>query len=285
MTAAVPHNFAGLSPEYSNLENSQIVILPVAFDKTSSWMRGSRHGPRAIINASRFMELYDIETGSEVYKKGIHTAKSIRSMNSANLVKKVFRSVGRFLSEKKFVIVLGGEHSVSIGAIGAYRGYYPELSVLHLDAHADARDSYEDNRYNHACVIARVKEEIEEIVSVGIRSMDVSEIKNTRNILTVFADDIKPDGKWVDRVTSGLKKNVYVTIDLDVFDSAVMPSTGTPEPGGLDWNQVIDLLRRVSSGFQVVGFDVVELSPSGNKAPDFLAAKLIYKFLSFIFAR
>lgn len=283
MKPVIPFNFAGLIPVYSNPEHSQIVIIPVAFDKTSSWMRGARRGPRAIIEASRFMELYDIETGSEAYKRGIHTARTIRARNSEVLVKKVFHAVERFVSKKKFVVVLGGEHSVSIGAIDAHRVHYPELSVLHLDAHADSRDSYENNRYNHACVMARVKEKVDQIVSVGIRSMDVSEIDHTREVSAIFAGDIKPDGEWITRAVSGLGRNVYVTIDLDVFDSALMPSTGTPEPGGLQWNQVVDLLVQVSSACDVVGFDVVELSPSSNKAPDFLAAKLIYKFLSIIF--
>lgn len=284
MTASVPFNFAGLSSEYSNREDSKIVVLPVAFDKTTSWMAGSRRGPKAIINASRFMELYDIETGIEVYKNGIHTAKTIRARNSETMVKRVLRTVDQLITEKKFVVVLGGEHSVSIGAVTAHQRHFTDLSLLHLDAHADARDSYENNPYNHACVIARVKEKVRKVISVGIRSMDISEMDNTRDIQTFFAEKIDPEGEWINDVMTALGKDVYVTIDLDVFDSAVMPSTGTPEPGGLYWNQVINLLGRLSASHRVVGFDVVELLPSRNKAPDFLAAKLIYRFISMVFA-
>ena len=246
-------------------------------------MMGSRYGPRAIVDASRHMELYDIETGTEIYLKGIHTARTLRARNSEVLNRKVFDSVNHFLGDEKFVVVLGGEHSVSLGSIFSHLQVYPELCVLHLDAHADARDVYEGNRLNHACVIARLKEKIERIVSVGIRSMDESELRNTRDIMTVFAQETKSNEDWLNRVGAALSgQQVYVTIDLDVFDPGIMPSTGTPEPGGLNWYQVIGLLRQVSSRSQVVGFDVVELNPSKNRAPDFLAAKLVYKFLSFV---
>lgn len=282
--STIPFNFGGLPKQFSSYHESTITILPVAFDKTSSWMKGSRRGPRAIILASRFMELYDMDTQNEVYKKGIFTGKKIRARNSQNLIHKVFDRVTGLLKDNKFVVVLGGEHSVSLGAIRAHHAIFNNLSVLQLDAHLDVRESYEGNKYNHACVMARVGETIKKIVSVGIRSMDVSEVQKLEDMVVLPADQIDQGVQWIKKAVAGLTDDVYITIDLDVFDSGMMPSTGTPEPGGLQWNQVILLLKNVCSQKKVVGFDVVELCPSRNKAPDYLAAKLIYKLLSFIYA-
>jgi agmatinase len=283
VTNTLPFNFGGLPKEYSNYRESKIAILPVGFDRTSSWQKGSRKGPKAIINASRFMELYDMETKTEVFKRGIHTGKRIRARNSEILNQRVFDRVSEYLGDKKFVVVLGGEHSVSLGAIQAHHHLYKKLSVLHLDAHADARTSYEGNKYSHACVMARVRERIKNIVSVGIRSMDISETHIFKDTVVLNAEQIAQTEKWIDQAILGLTDWVYITIDVDVFDSGIMPSTGTPEPGGLQWYQVIQLLRRLTSKKRVVGFDVVELCPTKNKAPDYLAAKMIYKLLSFIF--
>lgn len=282
MHRPAPFNFGGLSPNFSGYAESKITILPVAFDKTSSWLRGSRRGPRAIVNASCFMELYDMETGGEVYKQGIHTLKPVRARNSIILNEKVSGRVTKLLGDDKFVVVLGGEHSVALGSIQAHQRYYPDLSVLHLDAHADLRETYEHNPFNHACVMARVKESVNSIVSVGIRSIDISELENLKQVTLIPAHEVDQEGKWMARVLSGLNQDVYVTIDLDVLDTGIMPSTGTPEPGGLGWDQVIALFGKVSSRKRIVGFDVVELCPSKNKAPDYLAAKLVYKLLSMI---
>jgi len=279
----VPDNFGGLPAGYTKYKTSNITILPVPFDKTSSWIQGSSKGPRAIINASKNMELYDIETGFEVYRAGIHTARSIAARTSRNMVDKVRGSVGKFLGDGKFVVVLGGEHTVSLGSVMAHHEVFEDLSILHLDAHSDMRDAYEGNRYSHACVMARIKEFNDRITSVGIRSMDSSELKNVNTRRTFYASEIQKSNDWIKKVCRTLSKAVYITIDLDVFDPSVMPSTGTPEPGGLGWYDVMDLLDQVSSTRTVVGFDVVELCPSGNPAPDFLAAKLIYKLLSFKF--
>jgi agmatinase len=280
-----PYNFYGLPAKYSNYQNSSIVILPVSFDKTSSWIKGSARGPRAIINASWNMELYDIETDLEIYKKGIHTAKEVVPDNSLDMINKVHKKTGKLLNDKKFVIVLGGEHSVSLGTIRAHAEYFNDISILHLDAHSDMRSSYEGDKYSHACVMARTKEITEKIISVGIRSMDSSELGNIDKNRIFYASDIRKSKDWIKKVVGKLSKNVYVTIDLDVFDPSIMPSTGTPEPGGLGWYDVIDLLETVSKKKNILGFDVVELCPSKNNvAPDFMAAKLIYKLLSFIFA-
>jgi agmatinase len=276
--------FCGLPGNDSDYARASIVILPVPFDKTSTWLKGADKGPQTIIEASQYLEFYDIETDSEVFKKGIFTAKAIRAATSAAMIKKTDSAVSGYLRDNKFVVVLGGEHSVSIGAIKSYAGHYENLSILHLDAHADSRDTYEGSRYNHACVIARAREYTKNIVSVGIRSMDASERPNVDSKRMFFARSIHDSEKWIDNAVSLLTDTVYITIDLDVFDPSIMPSTGTPEPGGLGWYQVLKLLRAVANSKRIVGFDVVELCPSDNKAPDFLAAKLIYTLLSYIYA-
>jgi agmatinase len=278
------NNFGGLSKDFADYKNSPIVILPVPFDKTTTWLKGTDKGPEAIIEASKNMELYDIETNSEVYKKGIFTEREIVAQNSEIMVNKVHQKVKSLLEDKKFVVTLGGEHSVSIGAIKAYSELFDDMSILHLDAHSDMRDEYEDNKYSHACVMARAKEITKEIISVGIRSMDSSELKNIDKNKMFYASEIFKSKGWISKAINKLSQNVYVTIDLDVFDPSIMPSTGTPEPGGLNWYQVIELLKTVSSNRNIVGADVVEFCPSENKAPDFLAAKLIYKLLSYKFS-
>jgi len=277
-----PFSFCGLPNNNTDYASASIVILPIPFDKTSTWIKGADKGPAAIIEASGYLELYDIETDSEVFKKGIFTAKPIHSASSSLLIEKTDSAVSKYLKDNKFVVTLGGEHSVSIGVIKSYVKHYKDLSILHLDAHTDSRDSYQGTRYNHACVITRVREFTKNIVSVGIRSMDVSECSNFDNKKIFFAHKIHDSDKWINNAVSLLTDSVYITIDLDVFDPGVMPSTGTPEPGGLGWYQVMKLLFAVSKSKRIVGFDVVELCPSNSKTPDFLAAKLIYTLLSYI---
>ncbi len=247
-------------------------------------MKGSDKGPDAIINASRNMELYDIETNAEVFRKGIHTAKAVTAGNARTMTVKVQKKVEALLKDDKFIIVLGGEHTVSLGTIRAHAEWFNNLSILHLDAHSDMRDSYEGDKYSHASIMARVKEITKNIVSVGIRSTDSSELKNINKQNTFYASTIHHSKDWIKKAERKLSENVYITIDLDVFDPSIMPSTGTPEPGGLGWYDVLDLIEFVSKNKNIVGFDVVELCPSKNKAPDFLAAKLMYKLLSFKFA-
>lgn len=280
----IPANFCGLSGELAAYAQARVIVLPVPFDKTSTWGKGSDKGPSAIIEASRYLELYDIETDSEVYKKGIFTAKPVLAASSSVLLRKTAAAVLRYLKDNKLVVTLGGEHSVSIGAIKAYAEHYRNLSILHLDAHADSRDSYEGSPYNHACVIARAREFTKNIVSVGIRSMDSSERPNVDKKKMFYARDIHDSDRWINNAVRRLTGSVYITIDLDVFDPGIMPSTGTPEPGGLGWYQVLKLLAAVSREKEIVGFDVVELCPGNYKAPDFLAAKLIYTLLSYIYS-
>jgi agmatinase len=284
MKNKAPFNFGGIAKQFSDYKRAKAVILPVPFDKTSTWLQGTNKGPRAIIDASRNMELYDVETGSEVYKQGIFTEKEIRAVNSAEMLDKVYKKAEKFLGDEKFVVSLGGEHSISLGVIKAYSEFFNNLSILHLDAHADSRDFYDGSKYNHSCVMARAKEFVRNVISVGVRSMDSSEIANVDKNKIFFAYQIYNSRNWFKKSISKLSKNVYITLDLDVFDTDIMPSVGTPEPGGLGWYQVLEFLKSVFKKRNVVGFDAVELCPSKNKAPDFLAAKLIYILLGYKFS-
>jgi len=276
--------FCGLPQQYRSLENSGIVILPVPYNETGTWLKGSDKGPAAIIEASANLEWYDIETDSEVYKEGIYTAEAVKEKSSPEgMVEAVRKAAAGFLEEGKFTVVIGGEHTVSIGPVGACVEHYGNISVLQLDAHSDLRDCYNGSRYNHACVTARIRE-LAPVVQAGIRSMDVCEKASLQAGRVFFAKDIYNSRDWIEKVVNKLTDRVYITIDLDVFDISVMASVGTPEPGGLFWYDVLALLRRVFEARNVVGFDVVELCPQArNKAPDFLAAKLIYKLLSYKF--
>lgn len=278
--------FAGLPTSFSQQSFSKIVLLPVPFDKTTTYRKGSDKGPDALIEASRNLELYDIETDSEIYLKGIYTAPPILAENSETMLDMTYQLTKDFITKDKFVVVIGGEHSISYAPIRACSERYKSLTVLQLDAHADLQNSYENNPWSHACVMARVKElpNVAKIVSVGIRSMSSEELPNLDRQNTFFAHDIHESAHWVDKVTEKFSEHVYITFDLDVFDSSLMSSTGTPEPGGLSWHQALKLLKRVAKERTIVGFDVVELCPCPyNPAPDYLAAKLVYKILSYKF--
>jgi agmatinase len=279
-------NFGGLPGKYSSLEESAIVILPVPYDETSTWIKGADKGPQAILEASANMEIYDIATDSCIYHCGIYTAPPVEVRETPEaMVQAVFNNASDFLQQNKFVVTLGGEHSISIGAIQAHFAHYPNLTVLQLDAHADMRDEYSGSKFNHACVMARVKE-MGPIVQVGIRSMSYEEKARIDARFIYYAAQIVDNSAWMDQLLGQLSDNVYITIDLDVFDPSIMPSTGTPEPGGLDWYSVLKVLEKVVLTKNLVGFDVVELCPNAaNKAPDFLAAKLIYQLLSFKFSK
>lgn len=278
--------FGGLTGDYCSYNLSKIVVLPVPFDLTSTWIKGADRGPEAIIEASANMELYDIETDSEVYLQGIHTADPVLEDSSKKMIEEVYSRVKSLLSDKKFVVSLGGEHSISIGAIKAHKEFFPNISVLHLDAHSDRRKTYLGDIFNHACVVSQIMESVDDVVSVGVRSMDSSEKEFIDESRVFLAHQIHESRGWVRDVVALLSDCVYVTIDLDVFDSGIMPSTGTPEPGGLSWHQVNTLLKETAKKKNIVGFDVVELAPNeNNKAPDFLAAKLVYRLLSERFSR
>lgn len=278
--------YAGLPDPYGSEDFAKIVLLPVPFDLTTTYQKGSDFGPEALIEASRNMELYDIETDSQVYLYGIYTAQSILAESSEEMVQRVYEEVKKLLEKDKYVVTLGGEHSISYAPIKAHAEKFGSLTVLQLDAHADLQPAYEENPWSHASVMARVKEipQVAKIISVGIRSMSHTELPFIERSHMFFAHEL--EGNWIDKVMKKLEGPIYVSCDLDVFDSSLMPSTGTPEPGGLFWNDAVKLLKRVIQEKQVVGFDVVELCPNPfDLAPDYLAAKLIYKLLSYQFKR
>lgn len=286
MTTAKYHNFLGIPPEFSARDKAKVAILPLPFDKTCSWLSGTSKGPEAIIDASMNMELYDIETRSEPYRNGIFTAQAIHAETCEGLNAKAYLETKRHLDDGRFVIALGGEHSVSYGPIMAHAEKFKEFSVLQIDAHTDMRESYEGNKFSHACIMARAKEFTKSIVQVGIRSLDKSELENLDESNVFYAEKIAGSDDWMSRVVEKLHEKVYITIDVDAFDISIMPSTGTPEPGGLGWYQVLKLLRSVFESRAVIGCDVVELAPSeANRAPDFLTAKLVYKLITYHFLK
>ena len=275
--------FGDFESKYTNPQTAKIAILPIPYDGTSTWVKGADKGPKAILDASYSLEFYDIETDSEVFRQGIFTEPPVEGFKQPEEMAQVVRQrIEMLLKEKKFPVLLGGEHSVSIGAIEAMADRYDNLTVLQLDAHSDLRDAYEGSGYNHACVMARAKERCQ-IVQVGIRSMDTGEKANIDTERVFFAHDIcdGQDRSWIERVISLLSDNIYLTIDLDAFDPSIMPATGTPEPGGMGWYDVVALIKAVCKHKNLVGFDIVELCPRENMwGSNFLAAKLLYKILT-----
>ncbi|EDP96202.1 agmatinase [Kordia algicida OT-1] len=276
--------YAGIPEAYANFETSKIMLIPVSYDGTSTWGKGADKGPEAFLHASENMELYDIETDSEVYKQGIYLADTITENESPEaMVATVHKVTKTNIKRNKFVTLFGGEHSISIGAMRAFNECFDNLSVLQLDAHADLRKEYEGSKYNHACALYEANQNTN-LVQVGIRSMDAIERTEMNEDNVFFAHDMVNDDYWMDNAIEALGETVYITFDLDTFDSSIMPSTGTPEPGGLFWYETLEFLRRVFEEKNVVGFDIVELCPNANdKSSDFLAAKLYYKMLSYKF--
>lgn len=278
-------NFGGIDDQHADFESSNIYLQSIPYDGTSTWGKGADKGFDAFIEASENMELYDIETRSEIYKKGIHTLPEISEKSSPEAVfEAVYTSTKKLLETNKFLTFFGGEHSVSIGIIKAFQEKYSDLSVLHLDAHTDLRPEYDGSKYNHACAVHQASK-ITNLIQVGIRSMDIVEKEFLNPEKCYFAEEMFGNDDWMDESIRQLKGPVYITLDLDVFDPSIMPATGTPEPGGLDWNIMISYLSKVFFRKEVVGFDIVELAPiEGFKSPNFLAAKLYYKMLSYKFS-
>jgi agmatinase len=279
--------FCDIENKYCSWEKSKIVILPVSYDLTTSYRSGASRGPKAIIDASKYMETYDDETGKEIYKLGIYTAGEIKPLNSKpeGIINKVEKAISSILKAGKFPVVLGGEHSITLGSVRAFKKSHKDFSVLQLDAHRDLRDTFQGLKYSHACIAKRIIE-LTNLSQVGIRSLSKEEAgKEYKNLKTFFMKDIIKNKCWIADVMDSLDNDkVYVTIDMDAFDPSIMPSVGTPEPGGMGWYEALALLKKLSQEKEIMGFDLVELSPiSGNVSPDFLAAKLVYKFLSYIF--
>ncbi|MEN3039145.1 MAG: agmatinase [Candidatus Kryptonium sp.] len=288
-------NFLSIPEEYSNFENSKIVILPAPYEHTTSYIKGTILGPEKLIEASHQVELYDEEFNLELFREaGIATLEPLdfTDLKDEKAIDLVYNTVLELLKKDKFVVTIGGEHTIAIGAMKAYSEFYPNLTILHFDAHSDLRDEYEGNKYSHACALARVYEFNKNLVQVGIRAQDVEEAKfiKENGIKTFYAWEIK-SGKynkngndWKNAVVSELGENVYITFDLDYFDPSVIPAVGTPVPNGLYWDETIELLKKVCSQKNVVGFDIVELCPlMGLEYPNFTAAFFTNKLLNIIF--
>lgn len=288
----LPHNFLGLDAETSDFEHARAVILPVPYEATTSYGAGTGGGPAAIIEASRYIELYDQELDQEPYEVGIATLPSLELTGAGPeaAIRELRQAYDAIVDagKDKFVVALGGEHSISSAPILSWvrRMKGKRLSVLQFDAHTDLRHEYEGSPYSHAAVMHRVHENVD-LVAVGIRALTREErelARKTNNIHLFLADDIHSGDAWMDDVMSKLGDDVYISFDVDAFDPALVPSTGTPEPGGLQWYPVMKLLRRVFHERNVVAADVVELAPiPGFAAPDFLVAKLVYKMIGYKF--
>ncbi|MGH9863452.1 MAG: agmatinase [Candidatus Acidiferrales bacterium] len=290
--AALPFRFGGLEDAQARYDTARVVVVPVPLERTTTYARGTRRGPAAIIEASRNMELYDEELQLETCQQvGIATLAEMDTDSDPleNVLAHIRTTVMGLLEEGKFPVLLGGEHSLTPPAVSAAARKFPDLSVLQIDAHADLRDTYQGNRNSHACALRRVVE-ICPIVQVGIRSLSVEESADIPRLKTeiFWAKDIasRPPGEWAAEIVAALSPRVYLTFDLDGLDPSIMPATGTPEPGGLSWEQVTALLRVVTRQRQLVGMDVVELLPTpGLHHADFLAAKLIYRILGYVFCQ
>ncbi len=286
-------NFGGLTGEETGRGSPAFTVLPVPYDLTATYGTGARRGPAAILEASANMEFYDEETETEPAAAGILTRPplEVTAEGPENMVKRVEAAVGEILEGGSMPVVLGGEHSITTGTVRALRGRWPGLSVLQLDAHADLRGEYQGTPFSHASVARRISE-LCPLVQAGIRSLSAEEAEFMKEggagITTIFADKMTgPAGleEAMARMTAALTDDVFITMDLDVFDPSVMPSTGTPEPGGLGWREVLEILREVTGKKRVRGFDVVELAPiPGLHAPDFLAARLVYKMMAYLTA-
>lgn len=274
-------NFGGMSLQ--DYQKAKVAILPVPYDSTTYYRSGTKYGPQAIIDASRHMESYDIELKKSISETDIFTLDELAP--SKNLPKetivRIRDVIDKILEDKKIPFILGGEHSITTGAILALKHKDFNFSVLQIDAHSDLRDEFQDTKYHHGCVMRRVRNLNSSVVQVGIRSISPEEVSyiEERKINNIFFYPDLP----IDKIVSALKENVYLTFDLDALDPAIMPAVGTPEPGGMGWQEALDLIEKVAKERKIIGADVVELSPiPGIIAPDFLAAKLVYKIINYI---
>ncbi len=286
--AGLPDNFGGLEERHAALERARAVVLPVPYDFTTSYQGGARLGPRAILAASRNMELWDEEVGP-TYRWGIHTLPELEptAEGPGPMVERVERAVAWILEQGKLPALLGGEHSLTAGAVRAAKRHFPRLSVLQIDAHGDMRDTYLESPHSHACVMRRVREMVP-AASVGTRSISEEEAEHLEahpQPIWSVRQFRALQGRWGE-ILAALTDDVFVTFDLDGLDPSILPATGTPEPGGLDWYEAVDLLKAVAEKKRIVGFDVVELAPlPGHVASDFLAARLVYRLIGLSLGR
>jgi len=289
-TLLTKSNYLEIEKKYSSYENSKIVIYSAPLENTVSYGSGTKNGPKEILKASHYVEFFDEEMNRELcFEKGIATLpiKSFDKLKSKSAIDKIEKDVMSLLEDHKFVVMLGGEHTVTLGAVKAFHNKFNDLSILQFDAHSDLRDSYEGNIYSHASVMRRVYEFNKNIVQVGIRAQckEEGELIKKDKIKTFYARDIRKaesQKKWQNDVVKSLSKNVYITFDIDGLDPSVVPATGTPEPGGLSWDETLDLIKLIGTEKNIVGFDLVELAPNKNHtASNFIAAKLVYKILNY----
>lgn len=285
-------NFLGLAEEHSSYSDSDIVILSAPLEKTVSYGEGTSRAPLEILKASHYVEFYDEEINSEIcFVKGISTLPplSFSDLTHEDSLKLIESRVSELLDDNKFVVTIGGEHSISSAVFSPYNHKYDNLSVLQIDAHSDLRDTYEGSKLSHASVMRRIHEMNQNIVQVGIRAQCIEEARiiEEYHINTFYMRDIRSGkyGKeWKNKILEALNENVFITFDVDGLDPSVISETGTPEPGGLLWDETMDLLKTVGASKNIVGFDVVELSPEeGSRLSSFIVAKLIYKLIGFSF--
>lgn len=288
----IKKNFLAIEKEYSTYKTSEIVILSAPFEKTVSYGKGTKNGPKEILEASHYVEFYDEELDRELcFEKGICTLEplALAKLSPKAALNKIYKETARLLKDDKFVVILGGEHSISSAPIKAYDEKFENLSILHFDAHSDLRESYEGSPYSHASVMARVAEFNTNLVQVGIRAQCIEESRfiKEHKINTFYARDIRRGAfskGWQKEVLGKLTKNVYISFDIDCFDPSIVSATGTPEPGGMFWDETMDLLRLVGANKNVVGADIVELAPEKSKPEsNYIAAKLVYKILNYAF--
>lgn len=277
-------HFCGIETDLGTEDRAKILLQSIPYDGTSTWGKGADKGFAAFMDALDNMEVYDLETESEVYRRGVHIMEELRGFEyPEDMVKAVYERCGAMLDMGRFPTFFGGEHSVSIGIIRAMRERYANLSVLQLDAHADLRPSYMGSAHNHACALHE-SSQMDNLVQVGIRSADKEEMDYVQEGNLFLAEDMQGHRNWMQESISRLGQQVYLTIDLDAFDPSVLPATGTPEPGGIGWYDMLSYLRLLFEQREVVGFDIVELAPiKGFPASEFLVAKLYYKMLSYKF--
>ena len=288
----IKKNFLAIDEKYSNYEDSLIAVLPVPFEQTTSYGKGTSKGPKAILDASHYVEFFDEELDRELcFEKGKGICAlyppEFKNLKGKKALELIYKYVKQLIDDKKFVVTLGGEHSISTAPVHAHFDSYKDLSILHFDAHSDLRQEYESSKYSHASFAARVAEFTTSITQVGIRAQckDEYDFIKEKKINTFYAFEIRNGvygNDWQIKVIDTLKENVYITFDVDYFDPSIMPSTGTPEPNGFFWDETMKLLKMLGEKKNVVGFDVVELSPRKDfPYPDFLTAKLIYKMLNY----
>ena len=278
------NTYAGIPEEFAKLEQSKIVLIPVPYDGTGTEKKGSGKGPEAFLKASKNMELYDIETDTEVYQQGIYLADAIEENDlPQEMVEAVHQTIKKHIKKNKFVTIFGGEHTVSIGTIRAFNDMFPSLTVLHIGAHANLRKTHNGSSINSACALQEASQTTN-LIQVGIRSMSAKEKTIADSDKTYFAHEMAVDDTWMDSAIDQMTDNVFINFSLNALDISILPNTASPIPGGLFWYETLDFLKQVFAEKNVVGFDIVELCPGvKQKASDFLAAKLYYKMLSYKF--